>query len=424
MASSSDWKAELQSFRASLAGPKVPRCVIKDLPTELLLIIFDFLRAKECIRSFANLNATSREVYTATLPILWKTVYWKWENPKKAVYPDWSRCSAFELKELERRIRDATNWIRLRSAKGAKHIQYLFGPLTFLDNPDEPADYDLAETYSRQSKACVTFRTYTSDVTLRQPGTFEIFFGTQYSFGTHDLMELMRGLQFPKGVMLENPNTRARGIVRILIPLWASYATVGRQRIHPQAKTLPASIATFVHDIRIKVFYDDGTEDSKLLGTMYEALSMLIPAAMAPAANTGRKVPTLRIGKLTIAQAKVCAQAFLDTCGTEPSCKLMHLYLEIPAEASDEDQLSVDTLRSVFDPLIASRSYANLVGASQLDKPENLKLSIGLRRGTSFDGPYDGLVGVLKWRVFEILDCPDGPSGPPEVMYKEMIKVE
>jgi hypothetical protein len=141
---------------------------------------------------------------------------------------------------------------------------------------------------------------------------FEIFFGSQYTFGTQDLMELMRGLQLPRSVKPDpgRPSQAVcQGIVRVLIPLWASYANMGPLRIHPQAKILPASIATFIHDIRLKVFYDDGTEDSKLLGGMHEALSMLVPAAMAPAAKTGKTIPTLRIGKLTLAQARVCSQA-------------------------------------------------------------------------------------------------------------------
>ncbi|KAJ9123954.1 hypothetical protein QFC22_000745 [Naganishia vaughanmartiniae] len=419
MTSTSDWKAELQLFRASLAGPKVSRCLIKDLPVELFIIIFDFLKAEDRIRSFANLNRTSRKVYTTTLPILWKTVYWKWENPKGAVFRDWDLCNEFELKEVEQRIRDATSWSLLRRSRGAKHIQFLFGPLTFLDNPDEPADYELAETYSRQSKACVTFRTHTSDAALRKPGVFEIFFGSQYTFGTQDLVELMHGLQLPKGVKLEKEHP-GQGIVRVLIPLWASYASTNRILLHPLAKTLPADMATFIRDIRIKVFYDDGTEDSKLLGAMHEALSMLVPAAMMRVVKVAQ-VPTLRIGKLTIAQAKVCAQAYLDACETEPSCKMMHLYLEIPAEASDEDQLSVDTLRSLFQPLIADHTISLSGCLSKPEERENMQLCIGFRRGTSFDGPYDGLCGILKWGVFEILDYSD-PSWP-EVMYKETIVV-
>lgn len=101
----------------------MPRCVIKELPTELFTIIFDFLKADNHIRSFANLNRTSRDLYTSTLSTLWKYVYWKWENPKINVYRDWHLCSEFELRELEQRIRNATNWSFLRRARGAKHIQ-------------------------------------------------------------------------------------------------------------------------------------------------------------------------------------------------------------------------------------------------------------------------------------------------------------
>lgn len=131
----------------------------------------------------------------------------------------------------------------------------------------------------------------------------------------------MRGLQLPKGVTLENEDitlekkhSSQKGIVRVLIPLWASYAASANQlRINPQAKTLPTRIATLIHDIRLKVFYDDGTEDSRLLGAMHEALSMLIPAAMVRVGmvrvGKAAKMPTLRLGKLTIAQAKGCAQA-------------------------------------------------------------------------------------------------------------------
>jgi hypothetical protein len=116
------------------------------------------------------------------------------------------------------------------------------------------------------------------------------------------------------------------------------------------------------------------------------------------------------------------SEQFLKANETEPSCRMIHIYLEIPAEeASEEDQLSVDSLQSLFQPLIACLRSTRTIGASQPEPPENMKLSIGLRRGTSFDGPYDGLVGVLMWRGFEILDFPDGPSGPPDVLYKETI---
>lgn len=114
----------------------------------------------------------------------------------------------------------------------------------------------------------------------------------------------------------------------------------------------------------------------------------------------------------------------MNACEAEPLCKRMHLYLEIPAEASDEDQLSVDALHSLFQPLIAQYGSTCAFHSSQQGDAEDTRLCIGLRRGTSFDGQYDGLVGLLRAGVFEILDFSDGPSRPPQVLCTKTIEDE
>jgi hypothetical protein len=62
------------------------------LPTELIVVIGEFLAGSFAYGSLANLNAATRAVHEETLPVLFDTVVWdddkKWWIHEKGRVPD------------------------------------------------------------------------------------------------------------------------------------------------------------------------------------------------------------------------------------------------------------------------------------------------------------------------------------------------
>jgi hypothetical protein len=55
-----------------------------DLPVELLVIVSEFLAGDHCLGTLANFNVASSTVHQETLPVLYETAVWRYEERRDA----------------------------------------------------------------------------------------------------------------------------------------------------------------------------------------------------------------------------------------------------------------------------------------------------------------------------------------------------
>lgn len=116
--------AELEAQNARLAQVSAARMHRRNpyvqlanftFPGIVLDLVSESLIARGCLASLASLNTSSKQIYQATLPLLWRTFIWDAHGKGQA-----EERKAWEVIVGKR----AANGKRLtKPAKGARHIQ-------------------------------------------------------------------------------------------------------------------------------------------------------------------------------------------------------------------------------------------------------------------------------------------------------------